>query len=200
MRNFALTFVSLAALTLASCASTNTANPIYQQSTKYKGSSPYSQSAPGVQQASYQRQAQTQIAAPISYQPQQASYTRVNQECLSQESNRKLVGVAAGGVVGGLVGRKIAGDNKTLGTIAGAAIGGAAGYGIADKTINCDPVTIATPQQAASITPAYQPMPVSTAQNYQASPITASAPAIQETVESAGPLGTPGYYAHSRRA
>ena len=122
MRITAFVFIPAAALTLASCASTNTQNPYYQASTKYKGSSPYTENTLSVQQAGYE----TQIAAPISYSPQQASYTQVNQECLSTESNRKIIGTAAGGVVGGLVGRKIAGDNKTLGTIAGAAIGATA--------------------------------------------------------------------------
>ena len=210
---------SAAALTLAcslaACA-TSPQNPIYQQTTKYKASSPYSQNAPAVQQASYQ----TQAAAPVTYVretsaqgyvPQQATYTRVNSECLSKESGRKLIGVAAGGVIGGVAGNKLGGDNKTLGTVAGAAIGGAVGYGIADKTINCDPISVpaSAANQNAVITPAYQPAYESgyqTAPVYTEAAITtphapisakpmAQTPGIQETVDAPGDAGTPGYYA-----
>jgi len=183
MRLSALVIASALSLTLAACASTNTENPYYQASTKYKGSQPT------VQQARYE----TQAPVPVTYQTQQASYTQVNQECLSKESNRKIVGTLAGGAIGALAGRKLAGDNKTVGTIAGAAIGGAAGYGIADKTINCDPISIPASAQTATITPAYQPAPTTQAATYQS--LRDSGPGIQETVDVPGDVGTPGYYA-----
>lgn len=218
MRMSALIFVSGLALSLAACAASPDINPIYGQTTTYKGSTPqttYSTTNP-VQQATYRTQVQTQSAtntnvhtatyqaqpaAPVSYSTQQASYTQINQECLAKEGDRKLLGTVAGGVVGGLAGRAIAGDNKTLGTVAGAAIGGAAGFGIADKTINCDPVSVPAPQ-TATISPVYQPAAtttyatttsVPTAPAYQSATVTT--PAIQETTESFGDAGTPGYYA-----
>lgn len=195
------------ACTLTACASAPQ-NPIYQQTTKYKASSPYDQN---VQQANYQTQSAAPITyaraqtAPQTYAPQSAGYTRVNSECLSKESNRKLIGAAAGGVVGGLAGRKLGGDNKTLGTVAGAAIGGAAGYGIADKTINCDPINVPAAQSAV-ITPAYQPTYEPAPALTQAAVTTPHAPVdtqptgpqgpgIQETVDAPGDEGTPGYYA-----
>ena len=233
MRKSALFIVSGFALSLAACAASPDINPIHQQSTQYKGSTPYSVSAPApVQQATYRTQVQSQSAtnyqaqpanystttyaaqapAPVSYQGQQASYTQINQECLAKEGDRKIIGTVAGGVVGGLAGRAIAGDNKTLGTVAGAAIGGAAGFGIADKTINCDPVSIPT-QQTATVAQAYQPAttttysaptPAPTTTTYAATtpaPVTntyqsvTTAPAIQETTTGFGDAGTPGYYA-----
>lgn len=191
MRVTSTLIVTGLALAVTGC-STTTNNPNYQHSTLYKGSTP---STATVQQASYQ----TQTAAPITYAPQQASYTQVNQECLSKESDRKIIGTLAGGAVGAFAGRKIAGDKKTLGTVAGAAIGGAAGYGIADKTIDCDPISVPATQtqQTAVITPAYQPAPTvytpaPTVTTQRAAEGTAG---IQENVNSLGEQGTPGYYA-----
>lgn len=215
MRMSALFFVSGLALTLAACSSSPDRNPYYSQTTQYKGSSPVAQSVPNpVQQATYRTQIQAQsaansqaqpmtypvqAAAPVSYQGQPASYTQINQECLSKEGDRKLIGTVAGGVVGGLAGRAITGDNKTLGTVAGAAIGGAAGFGIADKTIRCDPIAVPAPQ-SATIAQAYQPSMTIYADSATtaAAPLyqrTATEPAIQETTQSLGNAGTPGYYA-----
>ncbi|HHL43633.1 MAG TPA: LysM domain-containing protein, partial [Hellea balneolensis] len=89
---------------------------------------------------------------------------------------------------------------KTLGTVAGAVIGGAAGYGIADKTINCDPVAvpinastrqapIAQPYQGAPATPA------STAYTVAPTPAPQTSGGIFENTQSLGDVGTPGYYA-----
>ena len=189
------TLVATSMLAVVGCSTTQQ-NPIYQQTTKYKGSNPYADQAV-VQQARYQ----TQAPAPVRYAPQQANYNAVSQQayqdCISRESNRKLLGTAAGGIVGGLVGRKVAGDNKTLGTIGGAAIGGAAGYGIADKTIRCDRAPAPMVRQTA---PTYQAQPQAQTQavTYQApaAPVTqASGSGIQENTESFGSSGTPGYYA-----
>ncbi|MEE9272763.1 MAG: LysM peptidoglycan-binding domain-containing protein [Robiginitomaculum sp.] len=184
-----------AALLFVGCASTNQENPIYQQSTVYKGSVP---STGNIQQASYSTRASSQI--PYAAQPiRQASYTRVNSECLSREGNRKLIGGAAGGVIGALAGRKLAGDNKTLGTVAGGAIGVAAGYGIAGKTINCDPITVPASAQTATMAPTYHPTTQYTPAyntNDLAQTVTVPVqPSITETTASFGDAGTPGYYA-----
>jgi len=180
MRILTGALIATTMLAIAGC-STTAENPNYQQTTKYKGSSPYSGEAV-VQNANYQ----TQTTAPVTY-VQQAGYDQNYQECISKESNRKIIGTAAGGVVGGLVGRKVAGDNKTLGTVAGAAIGGAAGYGIADKTVNCDPVAPTVVRQTA---PTYQAVPQA---------VTYEAPraeqGLTENTASLGENGTPGYYA-----
>ncbi|NNC38766.1 MAG: LysM domain-containing protein [Acidimicrobiales bacterium] len=217
MRMSALVFVSGLVLTLSACAASPDINPIYGQTTQYKGTAPQSVSTPSpVQQATYRSDIQnqsatnsnvhpaahaTQSAAPVNYTGQTASYTQINQECLAKEGDRKLVGTLAGGVAGGIAGRAVAGDNKTLGTVAGAAIGGAAGFGIADKSINCDPVSVPAPQ-TATISPAYQPAPTTTYATTTSLPTTPSyrsqtttAPAIEETTESLGDAGTPGYYA-----
>jgi len=179
MRIFTNALAATTMLVLAGCSST-ALNPNYQQTTIYKGSNPYGDAAV-VQQAGYE----TQAAAPVTYVPQ-ANYDQNYLECISKESNRKILGTAAGGVVGVIAGRKIAGDNKTLGTVAGAVIGGAAGYGIADKTITCDPAPVVVRETA----PVYQAVPQ--AVTYEAPAPTSG---IQENTASVGEGGTPGYYA-----
>ncbi|MGB0907609.1 MAG: LysM peptidoglycan-binding domain-containing protein [Maricaulaceae bacterium] len=82
-----------------------------------------------------------------------ASYTRLDHRCLRKEMNHQLIGGAVGGTAGAVIGNKAIGGTK--GTIAGAALGGALGYGVGDKTVNCDPVTIPITQQSAQVTPAY---------------------------------------------
>ncbi|MBL4870374.1 MAG: LysM peptidoglycan-binding domain-containing protein [Robiginitomaculum sp.] len=189
------------ALVFTNCA-TQQSNPIYQQTTKYKGSNPQSAI---IRQASYQ----TQTAAPVRYvtdgnSAQSAHYTQVTQECLSKESTRKVIGSLAGGAAGALIGRKLSGDNKTIGTIAGAALGSAAGYGIADKSIRCSPTSIPVNSQSAIVAPIYQPsaqdaqvFSASTPQIYTTNPQTNNIPksAIEENVTSYGAEGTPGFYA-----
>jgi len=190
MSTRALTATTL--LVLAGC-STTALNPNYQQTTKYKGSNPYApqevplgySDAAVVQQAGYQ----TQEAAPVKY-IQQANHDLNYLECVSKESNRKILGTTAGGIVGAIAGRSIAGDNKTLGTAAGAALGGAAGYGIADKTIACERAPVVVRQ----IAPPYQAVPQAIPQT---AAFEAAAPTngIQENTASVGENGTPGYYA-----
>ncbi len=188
MRVFNYAFTATTVLILAGC-STAALNPNYQQTTKYKGSNPNGNEVV-VQQAGYE----TQAPAPVTYAQQGAStgyaqpQTRSANylECISKESNRKIIGTTAGGVVGAIAGRKIAGDNKTLGTVAGAAIGGAAGFGIADKTITCDREPVVVRRSA----PINQPAPQ--AVTYHAP---ASTSGVQENTTSAGENGTPGYYA-----
>ena len=209
MRLSNVILLSSTAVIFAACSSTPQ-NPIYQQATKYKSSTPYSGANTAIIPAGYQAPAapQSQIAAPITYAQQQAGsvqnagYTRIDQKCLSKETNRKIVGAVAGGAIGALAGRKIGGKKKTLGTLGGAAIGGAAGYGIADKTINCDPVYVPVAQQAPIVTPAYQPQPAPQTQpnintaSYAAVPEYQSpTQSISETTQAPGNAGTPGYYA-----
>ncbi len=195
MRIFSGVLMATTILVIGGC-STTAVNPNYQQTTTYKGSSPYSNEAV-LQQAGYQTsQDQTQAPAPVTYATnnQQAYTQQVYQDCISKESNRKLIGAAAGGIVGGLLGRKVGGDNKTLGTAAGAAIGGATGYGIADKTIRCDQVSAPTTQnQSAHINHPAQAVSYES----QAAPTSPAHPAqgIQENTQSIGDAGTPGYYA-----
>lgn len=81
-------------------------------------------------------------------QMQAKSYAQTNDyrvdahtACKSDENKRKLAGGALGTVAGGLAGAKIAGkDDRTKGAVIGGVVGGVAGYGIADKTVDCDPV------------------------------------------------------------
>ena len=172
-------------LAFAGCAAAPQ-NPIYAQTTKYKGSNPYVVS-PQIRQAGYQ----AQIAAPITYAaPQDVAYN----DCISKESNRKLIGTGVGAVVGGIVGNKIGGRHKTLGTLGGAAIGGAAGYGIADKTIRCDRTSVQTTASAPNTAPISQAAPQNVSYNASAAPAPSAAP-IPENTQSFGDVGTPGYYA-----
>lgn len=256
MRYSSALIATTAALAFAAC-STAPSNPIYQQTTTYKGSTPLQQQAAiqtasannslsstgqvagrsMVHQAGYQTVSYAdsptaeQPAARITYQnapqysaPQysasqyadntaqaqqyQSGYTRVNPECLAREKDRKIIGAVAGGAIGGFAGNKIAGDKKTLGTVAGAALGGAAGYGIADKSIACDPEFVpvaSTTQTTPYIAQPYQEQTyqgqtastqVYDSHTYQASSTRAhTTPAISETTQSYGAAGTPGYYA-----
>ncbi len=189
MRILSSVLMATTILAIGAC-STTAVNPYYQQTTKYKGSSPYGNEAV-VQQAGYQgQQVETQAPAPVTYATNNQQAYR---DCISKQSNRKIMGTAAGGVVGGLLGRKIGGDNKTLGTVAGAALGGAAGYGIADKTIHCDRVSPpAVVRQPAQV---YQTFPQTAPQAVSYDAPTPPAQAIQETTQSPGDAGTPGYYA-----
>lgn len=211
-----LTLSVTAALMLGACA-TSQENPNYKYSTKYKAASPYgtttTSSQPTVQSSTY---VQTQSAAPVTYQssPYQTSqyqtvqtspvsYTRTNHECLRKEKNRELLGGAAGGTLGAVIGNKTIGGTK--GTVIGAAIGGTAGYGIGDKSINCDPVVVqasqpmTTQQYQTAPTQYYQssapvvsqPQPVQTYQPQQQQPVYA-APTDQAYGDT---YGTPGYHA-----
>ena len=218
MRTLKSVLFGSAILFVAGCSTTSN-NPNYQQVTKYKGSTPYvngvqvqqanynmpaTASSQSVSSGSYERQ---QAPAPVTYAPQHATYVTNKQEfneCISKESNRKMLGAGAGAVVGGLVGRKIGGDQKTLGTVAGAAIGGAAGYGIADKSIRCDQVSAPVVhtnqpygQTYGSSTVPAQTQAVSQAVSYETSSTDtlSNGGTLQENTNSLGDQGTPGYYA-----
>lgn len=197
MRMLKPALITTTLLGLVGCA-TQAQNPIYAQTTKYKGSNPYAVQS-GTQAQIRQAGYQTQPAAPISYAGgTDAAYDA----CLSKESNRKLMGAAAGAALGGIVGRKIGGKKKTLGTVAGATLGGAAGYGIADKTIRCDQTPAPSPAPVQTTTnysaPTSRQIPQNVTYSPAANPMTSPAPStapIPENTQSFGDAGTPGYYA-----
>ena len=186
--------ISIAVL-LSACA-TSHENPNYEYSTRYEEAKPVQYAA---------APAQTQTAAPIthqaSYQAQPATYTRVNHECLNKETNRELLGAGIGAVAGGVIGHETVGGTK--GTVIGAAIGGAAGYGIADKSINCDPVAVPITQPQAVISPAYNPAAETPTYRYASVAGTEqslgldTAGRIEAPTDAASDdtFGTPGYHA-----
>lgn len=64
-----------------------------------------------------------------------------HERCKSNEDTRQVLGGLAGAVVGGVVGSQVSGNGaRTEGSAIGAVLGGLAGVGIADKTVDCDPV------------------------------------------------------------
>lgn len=64
-----------------------------------------------------------------------------HERCKKDEDKRQVLGGLAGAVVGGVVGSQVSGNGaRTEGSAIGAVIGGLAGAGIADKTVDCDPV------------------------------------------------------------
>lgn len=64
-----------------------------------------------------------------------------HERCKKNEDSRQVLGGLAGAVVGGVVGSQVSGNGaRTEGSAIGAVIGGLAGAGIADKTVDCDPV------------------------------------------------------------
>ena len=182
-----------AALLMSACASTHE-NPNYEYSTRYEVAQP-------VQYASAPQSVQP--AAPVTYQAshqaQPATYTRVNHECLNKETDRQLIGTGIGAVAGGVIGNETIGGTK--GTVIGAAIGGAAGYGIADKSINCDPVSIPIAQQSPIVAEAYSPETIEPTYRYasiagtETSLRTDTAIEAPTDIASEDTFGTPGYHA-----
>lgn len=64
-----------------------------------------------------------------------------HERCKRDEDNRQVLGGVAGAVVGGVIGSQVSGNGaRTEGSAIGAVLGGLAGVGIADKTVDCDPV------------------------------------------------------------
>jgi len=64
-----------------------------------------------------------------------------HQECKSNEDRRQVIGGVLGAVAGGVLGSQVSGNGaRTEGSAIGAVVGGLAGAGIADKTVDCDPV------------------------------------------------------------
>ena len=64
-----------------------------------------------------------------------------HERCKRDEDTRQVLGGLAGAVAGGVFGSQVSGNGaRTEGSAIGAVLGGLAGVGIADKTIDCDPV------------------------------------------------------------
>ncbi len=64
-----------------------------------------------------------------------------HERCKKNENSRQVLGGVAGAVLGGVVGSQVSGNGaRTEGSAIGAVLGGLAGVGIADKTVDCDPV------------------------------------------------------------
>ena len=64
-----------------------------------------------------------------------------HERCKKNEDTRQVLGGVAGAVLGGVVGSQVSGNGaRTEGSAIGAVLGGLAGVGIADKTVDCDPV------------------------------------------------------------
>ena len=225
---------AISVLALLSACSTTQENPHYQQNTKYKVHSPnsvttqtpvtYATYSGGTSTAQTTRAYNTTTTSPSGithvYQASAPTYseksTMVNHECLDKEGNRKLIGTGVGGAAGAFAGHELIGGTK--GTILGAVVGGAAGYGIADKTIRCDPIPTVTeitpettyvePASYATTTTAYD-YDAGYQAGYQAAstevrPVTTtdSAPATVLSDQTAptdsaygDTFGTPGYHA-----
>lgn len=86
------------------------------------------------------------LAVPVLLLPASAlagNYTGSNahEACKRDEDKRQVVGAAIGAVAGGVFGSQVSGRGaRTEGSAIGAVIGGLAGAGIADKSVDCDPV------------------------------------------------------------
>lgn len=190
----ALSTISIIALT--ACA-TQQENPYYKYSSKYKGNTTTVTQAGSVIQT-----------APVSYQAsnygttQQASYSRVTQDCLRKEKNRELLGAGIGGTVGAIAGKKLIGGTK--GTVIGAGLGGAAGYGVGDISVNCNPEPVPVQQFSTQSQQTYSSAPTYSHQAYTNAPtVPASYPAPVVAESSVSPTdtefksisesGTPGY-------
>lgn len=64
-----------------------------------------------------------------------------HQACKKNEDKRQILGGLAGAVLGGVLGSQVSGNGaRSEGSAIGAVVGGAAGFGLADKTVDCDPV------------------------------------------------------------
>jgi len=64
-----------------------------------------------------------------------------HERCKRDEDNRQILGGFAGAVLGGVVGSQVAGRGaRTEGSVIAGTLGALAGAGIADKSIDCDPV------------------------------------------------------------
>jgi len=162
---------------LAAC-STVQENPNYQYSTKYQGAADtsYASNGAATTPATY-TQVSSQPYTGQTYSGSSAS-READARCRNKESNREIIGGAAGGTLGAVIGNKVIGGTK--GTIAGAVVGGAAGFGLGDISVDCSP------------SQTYQPAPVQAAPTQASAQVYQSAPTdalyVDQSVN-----GTPGY-------
>ena len=64
-----------------------------------------------------------------------------HEACKSDEDRRQIIGGGLGVVAGAVLGSQVSGNGaRTEGSVIGGVLGGLAGAGIADKSIDCDPV------------------------------------------------------------
>ena len=82
------------------------------------------------------------LVAALALAPAMASAnSNAHERCKADEDNRQILGGLAGAVLGGVLGSQIAGRGaRTEGSFIAGTIGALAGAGIADKSIDCDPV------------------------------------------------------------
>jgi len=179
---------TISIVALAACA-TPQENPHYKYSSKYKGapSTTVAQSHTSIQTAP------VNYGAPSSASTQQATYTRVNHECLKKEKNRELLGAGLGGTIGAIAGKELIGGTK--GAVIGAGLGGAAGYGVGDKTVNCDPETFVMEQSQPVVSTAYvaPAQPAAVTQPASIAATTTYASPTDTEFDSISATGTPGY-------
>jgi len=99
----------------------------------------------------------TALVATLAFTPALANannYGDSHQRCKRDEDNRQVLGGFAGGILGAVLGSQVAGSGaRTEGSVIAGTIGALAGAGIADKTIDCDPVY--TDQRSYSSGPTY---------------------------------------------
>jgi len=90
----------------------------------------------------------TALVAIIAFSPAKASANNFgnanfnpHEQCKRDEDNRQILGGLAGAALGAVVGSQVAGSGaRTEGSFIAGTIGALAGAGIADKSIDCDPV------------------------------------------------------------
>lgn len=86
----------------------------------------------------------TTLVAALALAPAMANANgNAHERCKADEDNRQILGGLAGAVLGGVIGSQVAGRGaRTEGSFIAGTIGALAGAGIADKTIDCDPVYV----------------------------------------------------------
>ena len=86
----------------------------------------------------------TILVAALAVSPAIASannFENAHERCKRDEDNRQILGGVAGAVLGAVVGSQVAGSGaRTEGSWIAGSLGALAGVGIADKSIDCDPV------------------------------------------------------------
>jgi len=104
------------------------------------------------------------VLAAMSPALAQANGYDAHQKCKKGEDKRQIAGGLIGAVAGGILGSQVSGNGaRTEGSAIGAVVGGIAGVGIADKTIDCDPVY---PESSYSTTTSYPTSSYETSPTY----------------------------------